>query len=429
MQGTITRGSRAGTAFVPSSKSIAHRLLITAALSDRETTLSFTDASEDIDATIDCLKALGASAERCETSEGRNAQGRKTAGYTVHPITEPSKEAVLPCRESGSTLRFLLPLAGALGTRATFAMEGRLPERPHGPFLELLSSHGMSIEKSGNTIRTEGKLRSGRFTIPGNISSQFISGLLFALPLLEGESTIEIEGSIESEDYITMTEKVMADAGFNIIKESRSFYRIPGGQRGTSKGHVTVEADWSGAAFFLCMGAFSEKGILVPGLSPASCQGDRRILDVLRSFGANVTADTDGICVKKGSLRGTVVDGAAIPDLIPAISALAACAEGTTTIKNAGRLRFKESDRLTATAALITSLGGKVKELPDGLIITGQPRLSGGTVDSFDDHRIAMASAILSAACDKDITVLRPECVRKSFPSFFEVLDGLEVET
>ena len=416
MNKTIAPGPRTGTAAVPASKSQAHRLLIAAALGEGPCTMTCTGASRDIYATVDCLNALGA-----DIREG------KPGSFTIYPISAVSEgERRLPCGESGSTLRFLLPVAGAVGAKAAFVMEGRLPERPLAPLDAELEKNGMSLRRGGEVLHVSGRLAPGDFTIPGNVSSQYISGLLMALPRLRGTSRVRIEGMLESAGYVTMTEDVMRLAGARIEK-SDDTYIIHGGAPLRLPDTVRAEGDWSGAAFFLCMGALSPRGVAVTGLDMASHQGDRAVLDVLRRFGAEVTCAASSVTVRRGALRGTEIDGQAIPDLIPALAAVASLAEGETRIYNAARLRLKESDRLKTAAALINGLGGEAVEEPDGLIIRGKPTLRGGTADAFGDHRIAMSAAVAACGCAESVTVLGSECVSKSFPAFWEELGKLEV--
>lgn len=409
---TLLNGVRSGVVRAPSSKSQAHRLLICAALGEGGCTVNCGEKSKDIEATKNCLAALCADIK--ELFSGI---------YRVTPA-ENQGIAYLPCGESGSTLRFLIPVCGALGKSAVFKMEGRLPERPLHPLDGLLSAHGMSIEKSGNELKVSGKLQSGVFEIAGNVSSQFISGLLFALPLLDGESKIVITGKTESRAYIELTENALNFSGVRFEKED-NIYTVFGNQKYSLPDGIGAEGDYSNAAFFLCMGALSDSGVRVMNLPEASLQGDRKIVDILRRFGADVSVRRNEVSVRKGALRGIEIDASDIPDLVPVLAVLSCAAQGETRIFNAARLRAKESDRLSATAALITSLGGNITELPDGLIVRGAA-LRGGTVDSYNDHRIAMSAAVAACMCSENVTVLNPDCVNKSFPKFWESFDALE---
>ena len=414
MNRVVLPGPRRGSVTVPASKSQAHRLLICAALGKRETRIRLEGISDDIAATLRCLKALGASI--AETGEG----------LRLRPRTAPMGEAALPCGESGSTLRFLLPVLGALGQAGVFHMEGRLPERPLEPLASLLTEKGMRICREGPFLRCRGQLRPGSYEIPGDISSQFVSGLLMALPLLPGESRLRVTGRVESEDYITMTEDALAKSGIRWEKEGRD-YRIPGPQQPALPPALTLERDWSSAAFFLVMGALSPMGITLRGLDPASLQGDKRVLSILREFGAEITEEPGSITVRRGKLRGIGIDASRTPDLVPALSVLAAAAEGETAVFHAARLRLKESDRLQTTLALLRALGADAAETADGLRIRGGKPLAGGAADAAGDHRIAMSAAAAASIAEGAVTVLGAECVKKSYPGFWEDLEALEV--
>lgn len=411
---TLLPGQRRGFVAAPASKSHAHRLLICGALGGGEVTITCGDISKDIAATAQCLNALCA-----DVTIDRDGTIRTT------PAVKSGRRELF-CGESGSTLRFLLPVCGALGAEAVFHREGRLPERPLSPLDEVLRSHGMTIEEQGDLLLCSGQLRSGLYEIPGVISSQFISGLLFALPLLHGDSTIRIIGKTESAAYIAMTEQTLRESGIRF--ECRdSEYTVFGDQRYALPERCTVEGDYSNAAFFLCMGALSREGIRVTDLPHETQQGDRAVLDILRRFGAEVAERGDAVFVRGGHLHGCHIDAAPIPDLIPVLSVVAAAAEGETQIVNAARLRLKESDRLRTTAELLTALGGEVMELPDGLMIHGGT-LKGGTVSSYNDHRIAMSAAAAACVCREAVTVLEPNCTDKSFPRFWESFARLERE-
>ena len=399
-------GPRSGEVRIPASKSVAHRLLICAALGESRTSIRIDGFSRDILATAACLKALGAGIEI------RNNVIRVT------PIRKTVSGGLLPCGESGSTLRFLLPVAGALGVSGYFHMEGRLPERPMQVYEDHLRSHGMRIERNGSWLRFGGQLQSGEYRLPGDVSSQYFSGLLMALPMISGESTVIAEGKLESADYIRLTEDAVSRAGVRFERNVRQ-WAIPGAQRFHLPGFLRVEGDWSNAAFFLCMGALSESGVTVRGLNLSSSQGDMAVLDILQRFGAIVETDSDTVTVRHGKLHPVTIDAALIPDLIPVLSVLACGAVGDTHIENAARLRMKESDRLQSTAKLINDLGGNAEELPEGLIIHGTGGLRGGTVDPCNDHRIAMSAAVASCLCGEAVTVADTNCVQKSYLAFW----------
>ena len=401
-------GPRHGLVNAVPSKSAAHRLFYCAALGTEPCTLPCDPLSDDLAATLACLGALGA--------------GISLADGAVHiaPIRlVPSSALLLPCGESGTTLRFLLPLAGVLGVQAAFDRRGRLPARPLSPFAGELERHGLRIREDGALLRVSGRLRGGDWTLPGDVSSQFISALLLALPLLAEPSTLAVTGRLESAPYVALTEELLRTASIRFDK-AQNRYTIPGGQRPQLPPALAVEGDWSAAAPFLAMGALSDEGVTVAGLRSDSAQGDRAIAALLRRFGAEVLTEPDRVTVRKKDLRGVTVDVSQTPDLAPVAAALGALAAGETRIENAARLRLKESDRLAATAALLSSLGADVRELPDGLVVRGKAALPGGVCDSFDDHRLAMAAAVVSCGCAAGLTLRGADCVGKSCPRFWE---------
>ena len=376
---TITPGKLHGTVTAIPSKSQAHRMLICAAFADKETILHCPESNRDIDATAQCLNALGAEITRLPD------------GFSVKPVQEIPESAVLPCQDSGSTLRFLLPVAGALGCDATFLMTGRLPQRPLSPMWEELERMGCTLTRPTEaTIRCTGRLRPGVYRISGGVSSQFITGLLLACALIPGESRIEVLGKLESAPYVTMTQQAMA----LFDKPSKDFTVSGGGFR--SPGELTVEGDWSNAAFFLAAKALGSS-ITVQNLNPDSPQGDRACARLLPAL----AADNLTICA------------ADIPDLVPILAVTAAANHGAV-FTDIRRLRLKESD-----IAMLEALGGKASATEDTLTVCGTG-LKGGTVDSRNDHRIAMAAAIAATVCQKGVTILGAQCVEKSYPGFFK---------
>ena len=364
------------------SKSQAHRLLICAAFADKPTQLICPDTNRDIEATVDCLCALGAQITRTDS------------GYSVFPVSNLPETAVLNCCESGSTLRFMLPVAGALGVDALFQMAGRLPQRPLSPLWEEMERMGCTLTRpTPDTIRCTGKLRAGAYTIDGGVSSQYITGLLLALSLLKEESSLAITGKIESKPYIDLT------------KDALSLFRAdpdrPGSKSLRSPGLLTVEGDWSNGAFFLTANELGS-GLSIRGLNPDSTQGDRAVVDILPRLRTG---------------RPTV-SAADIPDLVPILSIAAACNHGAV-FTDIRRLRLKESDRVASVIAMIEGLGGKAEATEDTLTVYGTG-LTGGTVSSCNDHRIAMSAAIAATACKENVTILGAECVSKSYPQFWE---------
>lgn len=441
----VSCGTRTGRIAVPASKSYAHRLLISAALGDLDSEIVCDGISKDIQATIDCLSALGA---RIEVHSDR---------ISVSPINREQlrhgrQGAILPCNESGSTLRFLIPVAGALGRHVTFKMAGKLSERPLDELKAALTAHGMRFSQDGERLECKGKLTSGEYVIPGNISSQYISGLLFALPLLEGDSTIKVTGRTESGDYIRMTFETIEAMGIDVSATAEGFF-IRGGQTYRPEHIMIVEKDWSNAAFFACMGAMSEEGIVLEGMNTESAQGDRQILEVVQKFGARVEITENEISIRRreaiedkinggkaeaseneinveqgGNLGSRVIDASTIPDLVPTIAALASVSQGETRIVGASRLRFKESDRLMTTTAMLKNLGADITETEDGLVIIAKEALAGGETETFNDHRIAMAAAVAACRCTSDVVIKGCECTAKSYPMFFDDLEKLEVK-
>lgn len=393
---TILPGPLSGTVPAIPSKSQAHRLLICAALSEGETEILCPETSQDIDATAQCMRALGAEIERTRS------------GFRVWP-GRGQKQEILHPGESGSTLRFLLPVVGALGADATFLLRGRLPQRPLSPLWEEMERMGCSLSRPApDTVRCRGKLRSGEYTLDGGVSSQFISGLLLALPHLEGDSYLHLTGKVESKPYIDLTRQAIAAFG-GISRETEDGYEIPGGQKWQSPGKIQVEGDWSNGAFWLCAKALGNP-VTCTGLQEASAQGDKAVQALLTGF----------------ALGDMEIDMSQIPDLMPILSVAAASGRGVTRFVNAGRLRIKESDRIATIAALINNLGGHAEEQPAGLTIypTG---LRGGTVSAAGDHRIAMSAAIASTVCREPVTVVGAEAVEKSYPAFwadFQALGG-----
>ncbi|MGI6202108.1 MAG: 3-phosphoshikimate 1-carboxyvinyltransferase [Eubacteriales bacterium] len=386
------------------SKSDAHRLLICAALADRPTKITMNGISDDINVTISCLRALGA-----EITAEPN-------GVLVEPIGAVAPAPLLNCIESGSSLRFLLPVAAALGANATFIGRGRLPERPIGELAAQLALHGVNFSSDKLPLEISGRLSGGEFSLPGDVSSQFVTGLLLALPLCGG-GTIRITTPLESAPYVDITCAVMERFGVSVTKGDGFFTVLPGSAY-RSPGKIQAEGDWSGAAFFLAAGALSGE-VTVTGLSRRSPQGDKAIASLLCSFGAEVEIDDSEVTARHvGSLRACEIDVSEIPDLLPVLAVVASAAKGKTVFTGCRRLRLKESDRIASTAAMIRSLGGVVEENDDGMVVTGTT-LTGGCVDSFGDHRIAMSAAVAATVCRGKVEISNPMCVSKSYPDFY----------
>ncbi|MDP4121187.1 MAG: 3-phosphoshikimate 1-carboxyvinyltransferase [Bacillota bacterium] len=397
-----------GTVIIPPSKSAAHRAILCAALSRGVTKLSPVQLSEDIDATIRCIEALGAVA----TLENQTLTVDGRAMFT-------KQDALLNCKESGSTLRFLIPITAFAGINATFTGEGRLPTRPIGVYLDTLPKHGVTLNTSGGLpLSINGHLASGTFLLPGDVSSQFITGLLFALPLLEGDSEIRLTTPLESVGYIDMTLKILKDFGIEIQRTNYGYF-ISGNQSYCQKDEYQIESDWSQAAFFMVAGALGGN-VTVQGLDINSTQGDKEIIEILKKFGANISITDNGISVSADAINGTTIDARQIPDLVPILAVIGSLSEGVTKIIGAARLRLKESDRLNAIANALNALGGNVVETEDGLIIQGTSKLHGGFVSGCNDHRIVMAMAIAATKCDGSVIISDRESINKSYPTFFE---------
>lgn len=387
----IQPGKLNGSIQAIASKSQAHRILICAAFSDKPTTIVCPATNQDIEATANCLNAIGASIVRTEE------------GYQVAPVSAVPQSAKLDCKESGSTLRFLLPIVCALGIETTIHMSGRLPYRPLSPLWEELERMGCSLDRPmDDTIHVSGKLKSGDYHIAGNVSSQFISGLLFALALLDGESRIHITENLESKPYIAMTQNALKAFQVNTMD-----YRVQGSLPFRSPGTILIEGDWSNAAFFIASNKLGSN-VTIQNLNPESFQGDRSIIQIL---------DNHKEC--------PTISAADIPDLIP-ILAVCFAVNGGAVFTNISRLRLKESDRVETVLNLLRNLGITALADEDTMWVSGG-RINGGIVDANGDHRIAMAAAIAATVADAPVIILGAECVAKSYPSFwteFQKLGG-----
>ena len=383
-----------GRVVIPPSKSISHRALICAALAKGESEITGVLQCEDIDATTEALTALG-------------AEIRTENGVTyVKGIEKAPEYAEINCRESGSTLRFIIPVAAALGVEAVFTGCGKLPTRPITPYLEQFPKHGVKFVSDTLPYHIKGKLDSGVYPVTGDISSQFITGLMFAMPLLEGSSTIQLTSPLQSKPYADITVHCMRDFGIETL-EFNGNSSIKGVQQ-FKPAKYSVEGDCSQAAFFAVANALGSS-IDIAGINPASVQGDREVFSII-----------DNMITINGSYSGFDVDASDIPDLVPILTVLASFAEGDSHIRGCKRLRIKESDRLVSISTVLNSLGANVRIVNDELEITGVRELSGGVCSSFNDHRIAMSLAIASQRCTSTLTITNAECVAKSYPTFFE---------
>ena len=384
----ITPKSLSGFVGAIASKSYAHRALICAALSESDSFIRLNSTSKDIEATAECLMSLGASLTR------ENGVTR------VKPI-KTVKNDELFCNESGSTLRFLLPVAAALKSRSVFTASGKLPERPLSPLKEEMERHGVSFS-DGFPLEINGYLSGGEFILRGDVSSQFVSGLLFALPLLETDSEIKLIPPVESKPYIDMTVEVLRRFGIEITEGINSFF--VNGRQTYKACDYTVEGDWSNSAYFLA------SGVKVSGLDINSSQGDRAFIDIMSELGA-FTDNSDGfLSVRTDMLHGGMVDAKNIPDLVPLLAVLLSTAKGKSVIRNAKRLKYKESDRLESTYKMLKNLGADIEKTDDGFLISGKEMLDGGEVDA----------AVASIKCKNEVLIKNAFAVAKSYPAFFE---------
>lgn len=379
MNVTILPGTLKGAVTPPSSKSQTHRAVLALMLAQGEGKLSNLAVSEDIQATQDCVAAL------------KNGHPAQADGLPL-----------LDCGESGSTLRFLIPVALAVRGGGHFIGRGRLMERPQGPYIRLFEEKGILWNQEGAYLTVAGQLEPGVYALPGNVSSQFITGLLYALPLLPGGSQIVLTTPLESRGYVDMTLDMLRR--FDIkVEEQEDGFLVPGNQTYQAR-DLTLEADWSGAAFWYAAN-FLGAQVDIQGLNPDSVQGDRQI----------------GTLYWKLARPGAVdIDLSQCPDLAPPLAVMAAVRKGTTRFVNAGRLRMKESDRLETIARTLNALGAKAQVGEDTLTLEGLDHLEGGTVDGCNDHRIAMMAAVAAVACKEPVTILGAECVKKSYPRFWE---------
>ncbi len=405
---TLHPGRLSGVLAVPPSKSVAHRAIICAALANGESAVAPVDVSDDMRATLMCMTAFGAHWQR----EGGDLRVR---GQAFAPKPHPTMD----CLESGSTLRFAIPLSLVLTGGGTFQVKGRLKERPLGPYEAIFAQRGIAFEKALDGFSVRGKLAAGRYELPGDVSSQFVTGLLLALPLLEGDSEISLTTPMESEGYVQLTLDVMAGFGVTVHRPDASTFLIPGGQTYISR-EYQVEGDYSQAAVLLCAGALGS-GVRMQGLNLQSHQGDRAVIGILERMGAFPSSDGNTLSIKHGPLQGLVIDGSQIPDALPMLALTLCLSHGKSRIENAGRLRLKECNRLEATVTELTRLGADIRAEGDAMIIHGRESLAGGVlVSSRDDHRMAMMLSIAALHCKEPIILDNPACVKKSWPGYWE---------
>jgi len=400
-----------GRICAPPSKSLAHRAVICAGLSEGTSVISNLSLSEDIEASIDAMRQLGAQIG-LEMDSGGGYTATVSGGRAPQDIR-------IDCGESGSTLRFLLPLTLAVSNGALFEGRGRLGQRPMDVYRDLLVSQGITWEaqSGGLPLTVAGRLFPGQYMIPGNVSSQFVTGLLIALPLLGGGSALKVTGTLESRPYVDLTLDILKKHGIKFRQAEPGLFSVPGMQRYKPCGY-RIEGDWSQAAFLIAFGALGD-GVEITGLDPASAQGDRRILEIYSRMGGDYTWRGAELVINHLELFGTRIDLSDCPDLAPPVAALCAAAGGRSVLSGIGRLRLKESDRIESIMACIRAVGGTVGMEDECMVITGGG-LTGGAVDASGDHRIAMMAAALSPACESQVVVKGAEAVGKSWPRFWD---------
>ena len=415
-----------GSLKMPPSKSVSHRMIIAAALSDGLCSISGVLLSDDIRATIKACEALGARIIL-------RRQPGDLYKLSIFGCSMPdAKGKIIDCFESGSTLRFLVPIAGIDAKNTRLIGRGRLPKRPMKPYHDAFAGTTLKLDKPASQaelpLTLSGKLESGVYHLPGDVSSQFVTGLLFALPLIDGDSEMIIDGPLESAPYVDITIDVMDKFGVKIENDGHRRFRVAGGQRYKSA-DLTVPGDWSQAAFYAAMASFGGR-LHLTGLDSDDVQGDRVIVDIMRKMGGRLAYTQNGLFVAASDLRGTDIDVSACPDLVPILAVIGAAAEGTTRILGARRLRLKESDRLAAVTDTLGSLGAIIESDSDSLTIQGGKQLFGGKISTFNDHRIVMAMTAAASLCAHPVIIDGCEAVTKSYPDFFsdyETIGGIVV--
>lgn len=410
----ITPSPLSGEINIPPSKSLAHRGVICAGLSEGISNIDNIIFSEDIKATTRGMESLGI--EATKKDESMIIKGKDELKLIKNTID---------CNESGSTLRFLIPIAMINGEEVTFQGRGKLVSRPLDVYYEIFQNQGIEYKnnKGELPLKVNGSLKPGTFNVKGNISSQFITGLMFALPLLKEDSNITITTELESKGYVDLTIDCMSKFGVEVENKDYKEFYIKGNQKYKPRDY-RVEGDFSQAAFWIVAGILGSN-IKCRDLNIDSLQGDKVILDLVKKMGANIEIKEDFIEVKETRTKGIVIDASECPDLVPILSVLGALSKGTTRIVNAQRVRIKECDRLKAMASELSKIGADIKETEDGLIIKGKKSLKGGTVNSWNDHRIAMAMAVASIKCEEPLIITDSRAVNKSYPHFWEDLKKL----
>ncbi len=412
----VTPRSLKGEVNIPPSKSISHRAIISASLSNGTSKISNVAFSDDIVATLEAMKSLGVEVvsidkdtEHTSTVVIKGTDNLKLINNTID------------CVESGSTIRFLMPLVTLPGEEVTVTGRGRLVERPMDTYYKMFDKQGIKYKTTdGNLpVTIEGKLEPGTFEMRGDISSQFITGLLFTLPLLYGDSNIVVTTELESKGYVDLTLEMLNKFDIEIENKDYKEFTIKGNQKYNAHDYK-VEGDYSQVAFWIVGGLLNGE-IKCNNIDLDSLQGDKVVLDIVEEMNGDIEVKDDYVIARKSETKGAIIDASECPDIIPVLSVLASVSKGTTRVINGKRLRIKESDRLNSTATIINMMGGNVEELEDGLIIKGVDKLKGGvTIDSYGDHRIAMALGIASSICEEPIVITNSHVVSKSYPNFWE---------
>ncbi|HEY8891815.1 MAG TPA: 3-phosphoshikimate 1-carboxyvinyltransferase [Clostridium sp.] len=418
-----------GKVKIPPSKSLSHRAVIAAGLSKGECLIDNISMSDDIIATCEIMEKLGVKIKQFPGNLKITGKGKLqlTCGGVNSNFIARNEIACndLQCNESGSTLRFLIPIAMLTGEKITFKGKSKLVQRTLKPYYEIFDTKNIKYTTiNGNLpLTVDGSLKPGFFELRGDVSSQFVTGLIYALPLLDGDSIIKITTEMESIGYIDLTLDVLNKFGVNIENNNYREFKIKGNQH-YLKTDYRVEGDFSQAAFYLAAGVLGGE-VECHDLNMESLQGDRVIVDIIKNMGGNITIQDGKLKASKSDLKGTIIDASQCPDLVPIVAVLAALSEGTTEIINAGRVRIKESDRLKAMATELNKIGAEVIEREDSLIIHGKPWLKGGVVSSWNDHRIAMAMSIASIRCSSELIIEDSGAVKKSYPEFYEDFKSL----
>ena len=415
----IEKSFLSGSVQAPSSKSVAHRIMICAALTRSKCYIKNVSESNDMDATMGCLQTLGAKFTRINKDLFLDATGFVKENDENH--------YTLNCKESGTTLRVIIPICAALGLNVTFVGEGRLPYRPLDEYTNLFPKHGVECTMGENflPLTISGNLSGDVFTISPTVSSQYVTGMLLALSLLKNDATLKLSAPLVGGQYVDLTLDAMKKFSVDVQKSDNSFF-IKGDSTLKAQDYyadpqhgVTVEGDWSQAAFFLCAGAINGD-ITVTGIDTNSSQGDKAIIDILKAFGADITTFENSVHVKKSALKGAVIDATDTPDLVPVVALTSVFCSGDTEITGVERLKFKESDRLLSTCEMIKALGGKATYTDHNIKVTGQGYLTGGKVTAYNDHRIVMSSAVGALMCENNTVIEDAHAVNKSYKDFFD---------